>query len=323
MPHRRLATRVSDDINSVIDTNNTLETVPSYLENLSTCRNQSPKMPIPNLSSPNTCHRLSTRPRGRPRNSERLSAATSSVSLPDFLRNSSLKIRRTEPLNTNTTGIASPPSKQNCSFPPSAIMPDNNFEIIPGQTRTVSRDPFDNLLKKMEAWREQDKEYLDFIKTELLHKVEQASAKIEEMKLAFTAENDSIRSELKSINTKLEVWESVVPSSDSTLGLALSQANSSVQHTEYLKLTFNINSIDKHLRRHNIIVHGLPKSNGSAFTSLFQFLESEFNLPKCVTEAKFIGVNRDRIKGTIDTISNKTTIMINKRNFNKPIFSHI
>lgn len=74
----------------------------------------------------------------------------------------------------------------------------------------------------------------------------------------------------------------------------------------------SINSVEKHLRRHNVIVRDLGADSHNALDKVSHFIKDNFKLSNCVTNALVIGKNVNKIKATLNSHLSKVAIMNKK-----------
>lgn len=150
-----------------------------------------------------------------------------------------------------------------------------------GEHRTI----LDGLFEKLEKWREEDRQHLDEVKTELSKQISASNDEnrkhIDTIKRELLDINEALETEISSLGARIETLEKT-----HNAGLAsLLQPNKSTKPPSDITIKSSINAIEKHLRRNKIVIRGLnfdetkqpissTPSSTSTFTSMIVYLAS-------------------------------------------------
>ncbi|KAH0557305.1 hypothetical protein KQX54_003385 [Cotesia glomerata] len=274
--------------------------------------------------------------KGRLTNCESLSRynSGSATSLPELFLNANNKRGRDRDISGASN--RSPPTKlsRSTSSPPKLKEDEHrtphNADSNMGEN-TKSCESLDELLRRMEIWRTEDKAQLTTqlaaFKEEIATQISTASQvnheEIQEIKTALAAENESLKKEISALKERITTLD--LTRELSSLGENADQSTPNPSSglanmlDEQIRKTTR-ETLDKLARKNNVIIKGLNCQLGTPSRTASDFFTKQFKLTNCVSEAIVIGKDKDRIKVTLKDHAAKKAIMSGKKNINAPIY---
>ncbi|KAH0546609.1 hypothetical protein KQX54_012064 [Cotesia glomerata] len=202
---------------------------------------------------------------------------------PPLLQKASKKRPRSD-LTFVTPVKTSPPHK--ISRPTSSPLAMTNLEKFNSSSHPQG-DPYEYSLDKIDAWRQKDRSYFNKLKSELIAELDKSSlannAKLEEVKIALSKENQALREELDAVKNRLSKLKAA---SD---GTNFSSSVSTLPSLHDTTKNIMINTVEKHFCRYNIIIKGLTANNQNALDTIGTpiYIENDLTPAEVLIAKKF------------------------------------
>lgn len=176
-------------------------------------------------------------------------------------------------------------------------------------------DNMESILEKLEEMRKENSQQFSSVKNELINKIE--TSRQDTIK-EFQSVIDNLRQENAKLQDSIGVLEARVATLESSA--CTTNVNIPSQSLHKKIASASSNALEKHLRRNNIVVRGLPVSASNARDSLNKFIHSNFGITNSVIDTTLFGKNNESIKATLRDGKTKKEIMSQKTKLKPPVY---
>ncbi|KAH0546665.1 hypothetical protein KQX54_013294 [Cotesia glomerata] len=143
-----------------------------------------------------------------------------------------------------------------------------------------------SLFEKLEKWREEDRQHLDKLKTELSNRISASNDEnrkhIDAIKKELLDKNEALETEISPLRARIEKAHNASLAS-------LLPPNKSTTPPSDIAIKSSINTIEKHLRRNNIVIRGLNFNKTNPANSVNTFLDEHFHIKNCLSGVSVLG----------------------------------
>ncbi|KAH0534920.1 hypothetical protein KQX54_010141 [Cotesia glomerata] len=172
------------------------------------------------------------------------------------------------------------------------------------------------LFLQMQGWRAADQAYMSGMKQDLINKIAESSLacskEINALRDELTVKNTELKKELEDVKSRVSVIESNANLS--------SGFGSTVHDLERQIINNSINSVEKHIRRNNIIIRGLICDEANVKKTVAEFLDTHLNTKNCIESVSILNKTKDSIKVVLKDQEVKQKILKNKRLLKVPVY---
>ncbi|KAH0540086.1 hypothetical protein KQX54_012462 [Cotesia glomerata] len=233
-----------------------------------------------------------------------------SPSIKNFLRPEAAKSKK---LLSISPPVSSPPNKLLRSAQFSSDTPaynrDTSIANMPNTGESVSE-----ILKTLEKWRTEDNLAREAMKTDLLKKIAESRKDHSSQLTSLRAGNDALKKQQTELSARVTVLEEGIGATAPSIDDPSHQTR--VSNFNKLKSTLisaSITSVNKYMRKNNVIVRGLSAESDTAASKLNEFFKTNFNISNAVKEAQIVNSKKLTIKATLSDTNVKKTIIAKKK----------
>ncbi|KAH0546553.1 hypothetical protein KQX54_011374 [Cotesia glomerata] len=138
------------------------------------------------------------------------------------------------------------------------------------------------------------------------------SKEINALREELTVKNTELKKELEDVKSRVSVIESNANLS--------SGSGSTVHDLERQIINNSINSVEKHIRRNNIIIRGLICDEANVKKTVAEFLDTHLNTKNCIESVSILNKTKVSIKVVLKDQEVKQKILKNKRLLKVPVY---